>query len=300
MNGSTKLGRAAAGAALVVGVVSGSLLSPAQASAAHPPGGGQHNAAPDSAQQGQKTPRESLPPLEAPGSSAPAASQPTAPPSETAPAPTGSTTAPTETEASVVIATTTIQKIDKAGRKLILLGPDGQSIDVKAGPNVDLDSVHVGDRVNATYYEEVAVGINSHPRPGARMTTRTVQRGGVTARQATVTAHIVGVDTADDTVTVRTPDGKMRTVKVADPALQAELPHVRAGQDVDLTYTQAVAIAIEPAEEPARPEPSAPPASPSASPRSSPGPQGSPTEPPASLPAPQGSPTEPPGSPTER
>jgi hypothetical protein len=183
--------------------------------------------------------------------------QPSAPgstePGATEAAPTSSSqaaAAPAEAEATVIMATATVVRIDKAGRKLTLLGPDGQWFDVKTGPNVDLDTVRVGDRVNATYYEEVAVGINRHPHGGARVATRTVQRGGVTARQATVTARILGVDTADDTVFVRTPDGRTHNVKVADPALRAELPKIRAGEDVDLTYTQAVAVEVEPATEP--------------------------------------------------
>jgi hypothetical protein len=166
-----------------------------------------------------------------------------------------STPAPSQTDATVVIATATIVRIDKSARKLTLLGPEGQAFDVKAGPNVDLDSLRVGDRANATYYEEVAVSINRHPRGGPHVATRTVQRGGVTARQATVTARILGVDVADDTVLVRMPDGRQHTVKVADPALQAELPKIRAGEDVDLTFTQAVATDIEPVtEQPAQPE----------------------------------------------
>jgi hypothetical protein len=151
-----------------------------------------------------------------------------------------------------VIATATIQKLDPADRKLTLQGPSGPPFDVKAGPDVDFDRLHVGDRVNATYYEEVAVAIDRIPHTAPTVAARTVQRGGVTAKQATVTARIVSVDAADDTVSVRTPDGKQRTVKVADPALQAELPAIRAGDNVDLTYTQAVAIAIEPVGEPSK------------------------------------------------
>ena len=113
-------------------------------------------------------------------------------------------------------------------------------------------SLHVGDRVNATYYEEVAVAIDRVPHTAPAVAARTVQRGGVTAKQATVTARIVSVDAVDDTVTVRTPDGKQRTVKVEDPALQAQLPAIRNGDSVDLTYTQAVAIAIEPVGEPSK------------------------------------------------
>jgi hypothetical protein len=118
---------------------------------------------------------------------------------------------------------------------------------------VDFAQLHVGDRVNATYYEEVAVAINKHTSEAApRVAMRTVQRGGVTAKQAMVTARIVFIDTANDTVTVRGADGKKHTLKVADPQLQAQLASVRPGDNVDVTYTQAVAIAVEAAAEPGR------------------------------------------------
>jgi hypothetical protein len=74
----------------------------------------------------------------------------------------------------------------------------------------------------------------------------------VTARQATVTAKIVAVDTAEDTVTVKTADAKQHTLKVNDPQLSAQLHTIKPGENVDLTYTQAVAIDVEPSAEPAK------------------------------------------------
>jgi len=176
---------------------------------------------------------------------------------ETAPAPTTGATEqpqkePGEAVATAIVATATVQKIDKAGKKLTLLGPNGQSLDVKAAPDVDFDRLHVGDRVTATYYEEVAVAINKHPQAGPAVATRAVQRGGVTAKQATVTARIVAVDTAEDTVTVKAADGRQHTLKVNDPQLASQLHTIKPGENVDLTYTQAVAVSVEPSAEPAR------------------------------------------------
>jgi hypothetical protein len=230
--------------ALVSGSVSCWTLALANSAAADPPALRPHEEPTPKAEPSGETQAP-----QAPGTNEPGA-RGYAPGSTSASAQT-----PVQTEATVVVATATIVRIDKSARKLTLLGPEGQTFDVKAGPNVDLDSLRIGDRANATYYEEVAVAINRHPRGGPHVATRTVQRGGVTAKQATVTARILGVDVADDTVLVRMPDGRLHTVKVADPALQAELPKIRAGEDVDLTYTQAVATDIEPlTEQPAQPE----------------------------------------------
>jgi type 1 fimbria pilin len=133
-----------------------------------------------------------------------------------------------------------------------LKGPQGRTFELKAGPDVNLDQLHVGDPVNASYYEEIAVAINKHVQGPPKVATTTVQRGGVTAQQATLTARIVSVDTEKNTVGVRMPDGKTHTLKVDDPNLQAQLSKIKPGDNMDITYTQAVAVTIEPRKEPAK------------------------------------------------
>jgi hypothetical protein len=78
------------------------------------------------------------------------------------------------------------------------------------------------------------------------METKMVQRGGVTAVQATLTAKIVAVDEKNDSVTIKTANGDTHSLKVEDPQLQAMLPKIKAGDNVDITYTQAVATSVEP------------------------------------------------------
>jgi lipopolysaccharide export system protein LptC len=83
------------------------------------------------------------------------------------------------------------------------------------------------------------------------MTSTTTQRGGVTAQQATLTAKIQSVDLKKNTVLIRGPQGKTHTLKVDDPDLQAKLRQIKPGDTVDITYTQAVAVAV--AVEPSKP-----------------------------------------------
>lgn len=153
---------------------------------------------------------------------------------------------PSASSMHVVTSAATIQKIDKANRMLTLNGPQGNTFDVKAGPNVDLDRIQVGDRVNATYYEEMAVAISRHTQGAPRAATTTVQRGGVTAVQATVTARIESVDANKHTVTIRGTNGTKHTLEVNDPNLQSQLAKIKPGDNMDITYSQAVAISLEP------------------------------------------------------
>jgi hypothetical protein len=152
----------------------------------------------------------------------------------------------------------TIEKVDKAAGTVTLKGPQGNTFEAKAGPAVDLDRLKAGDRVRTSFFEEVAVAIKRHPEGPPKVAMTNVLRGGVTAQQATITARIDSVDPDKKTVTFRGPEGTVHTLKVEDPSLAAQLSHIHPGDNMDVTYTQAVAISVEPplkepAKEPAPP-----------------------------------------------
>lgn len=154
--------------------------------------------------------------------------------------------APAVVQGQVVTAEATIEKIDEAHGLITLKGPQGKTFDVKAGPDVDLKRLHKGDRVTATYYEEVAVAIDPATKAAPKMVEKTVVRGGVAERQATVTARIVSVDAKNNVVVIATPDGNTQTLKVDDPALQSKLSQLKPGEHFDVTYTQALAVSVVP------------------------------------------------------
>jgi hypothetical protein len=160
-----------------------------------------------------------------------------------APAPAGN---PAASAAQIVTSSATLLKIDHTADKLTLKDAMGKTFDVKPGPRVNLSRLHVGDKVTASYFEEVAVAINEASLGAPRMTQRTVSRGGVTAQQATVTAQIVSVDPKSDTVVIRAPDGNTHRLKVQDVDLQAQLTRIKPEDVFDVTYIQAVAISVEP------------------------------------------------------
>ena len=157
------------------------------------------------------------------------------------------TPAPDTASAEVVTATANVQKIDKASRMVTLKGPQGNVVDIKAGPNVNLDKLKVGDKVNAAYYQEVAVSLHKSGEQAPKSQTVTTERGGITAQQTTVTAKVLAVDTASNSVALRGPAGATHILQVQDPDLQAQLGKIKAGDSVDVTYTQAVAVSVEPA-----------------------------------------------------
>jgi Cu/Ag efflux protein CusF len=153
--------------------------------------------------------------------------------------------------AQTVKVTATITAIDAATRSITLKGPQGKEVAVTAGPEVkNFAQMKVGDQVTVAYVEALTLELK---KGGGKATARTEQAGAATAkpgerpaglvgRQVTVVADVVDVNAVTQTVTLR---GPQRTVelKVRDPE---QFKRVAKGDQVEATYTEAVAIEVTP------------------------------------------------------
>jgi len=147
--------------------------------------------------------------------------------------------------------TATITAIDSATREVTLKGPQGREFTIVAGPEVkNLAQTKVGDQVTAEYVEALtiklkkgggkAVGVTEQSRTAAaKPGERPAAAGGYRAK---IVADVIDVDAATQTLTLR---GAKKTVelKVRDPE---QFKLVAKGDQVVATYTEAVAIAVEP------------------------------------------------------
>jgi ribosomal protein S17 len=108
----------------------------------------------------------------------------------------------------------------------------------------------VGDPVVGKYYEALALEVK---KPGAATPGVTAQQGvasskpgatpaGAVGQQITVTVTIVEIDKKAGTVTVKGPEGSTETIKARDPK---NLDAVKVGDLVEITYTRALAIALD-------------------------------------------------------
>ena len=154
--------------------------------------------------------------------------------------------------AQTVKMTATITAIDAATRAITLKGSQGKELTVTAGPEVkNFAQMKVGDQVDAEYVEALTLELK---KGGGKAVARTEQTGAATAkpgerpaglvgRQVTIVADVVDVNAATQTVTLR---GPQRTVelKVRDPE---QFKLVAKGDQVEATYTEAVAIGVTPA-----------------------------------------------------
>lgn len=155
-----------------------------------------------------------------------------------------------ETVAENVSVSATVEAVDVAKRIVTLRDENGKITDLKVGKEVrNLAQVKKGDIVTATYREAVAYEVYKpgQAKPGGaeavvagRAKAGEKPAGGV-AEVKTVTATIEAIDKAASKVTLKGPEGHEVTVKVKDPT---KLEGVNVGDEVQLTYTQALAISV--------------------------------------------------------
>jgi Cu/Ag efflux protein CusF len=150
-----------------------------------------------------------------------------------------------------VTETFTIEAIDSSARIVTLKDKEGNLEDVFCGPEVQrFDALKVGDTVSFRYYESVVSALR---RPGqaarpaeAGGVTRTpgTRPGGTIAQQITATVTIQAIDAKIPSVTVKSDKGRVMSFRVQDAK---NLEGYKVGDTVEVTYTQALAVSVEPA-----------------------------------------------------
>ena len=122
---------------------------------------------------------------------------------------------------------------------------------VTAGPEVkNFDKLKVGDQVDMQYVEALTLELK---KGGGMVVGRTEKAdavgakkgetpGGAVGRQVTVVADVVAVDPAKQVVTLKGPKQTV-DLRVADPQ---QFKRIAKGDQVEATFTQAFAVAVEP------------------------------------------------------
>ncbi|HYN38393.1 MAG TPA: hypothetical protein VES39_03985 [Rhodospirillales bacterium] len=175
------------------------------------------------------------------------------PPATTAPA-AGSLEGRGFVAEELVRGTATVKSVNAAKRSVTLANADGKTLVVKVSDNVDLAKVKAGDTVDIAFFESVAIDV---AKPGTAVpgVTRGIavapaQAGqvpsGAVLEQTTATAEVTAIDMAAHTVTLRGPDGELKTITVKNPELQQKMAGLRVGDLVQFTYTEALAVQVEP------------------------------------------------------
>ncbi len=164
---------------------------------------------------------------------------------------------PAETEHSETV-TAKVVAVDPEARLLELQGPHNVvTIEVPESVH-DLETIAVGDEVAVTYYVGVAAVFAGKTKEGDEPDREVeVRAGSVTAPPGTAPGRAVGrsvtakvtiqsVDKEFQTVTFTGPRGLTRVVGVNDPKMQTFAAKLKPGDQVEITYYEALAARVVP------------------------------------------------------
>jgi hypothetical protein len=151
-------------------------------------------------------------------------------------------------------ASATVTRLDVANRHLTIRNDAGDEYTIDVDPAVkNLAQLKVGDRIVVTYYQSVAASMakaGDAAGPASQVeadTARQGERPGGTARSTTrIPVTIVSVDTQKNVVKFRGDDDLVRSTDVLSPEGKAFIKTLKAGDQVMLTYTESVAVSVDP------------------------------------------------------
>lgn len=149
-----------------------------------------------------------------------------------------------------VTATVTIVAIEQSSRTLTVKTEKGTYETIQAPPEVKrFSELKVGDKITARYYENVVVRLKKPNEPAMDIAVAGAARGKGTSpaaaagMQRTLTVTITAKDPSTSAVTVNAPNGYTYSRVVADKKVFDAL---KIGDRLDMTWTDALLIAVEP------------------------------------------------------
>jgi hypothetical protein len=149
-----------------------------------------------------------------------------------------------------------VESVDQRTREVVLRGPEGNRVTVTAGPEVrNLAQVRRGDRVVVTYGAALAVemappggGPPAEVAAGMARAEPGERPAGAEGLRVRARVRIEAVDPATGRVAFVGPQGVRRVVTPQSPAMADFARRLRPGDEVDMTYAEAVAVRVEPAD----------------------------------------------------
>ena len=154
-----------------------------------------------------------------------------------------------------VKASATVEAVDPAARTVKLKNSRGEVRTITAGPEVrNFDQIKVGDTVTVEFVEALALELKK-AQDGKMKTGRSEVKamersdpgkkpGGSAAREVTAVADVVAVDDKKGKVSVKNDKGETFDLNIKDPE---QLKLIKKGDQIQATYTEAMAIRLTPA-----------------------------------------------------
>ncbi len=149
----------------------------------------------------------------------------------------------------------TVEAVDYKARTVTIRGVKGGTVTLDVPPEaVRFEQVKVGDTVTATYFDRVSL----RPKPAGEppvdriMEPTTVGTpgalpGATRTRQRITTVTITGWDPVNRVVSFTTPNGTAYSRGLMDTTDAKIIEDLKVGSSVDVTRTEAVTVAVQPA-----------------------------------------------------
>jgi hypothetical protein len=135
----------------------------------------------------------------------------------------------------------TVESVDREKRTVTVRDDQGNDLLVQVPQDVPgFDRLKKGAPARVSYRQSVALSII--PTGGS---PASAQRRTPNGRQVVVSAEITKIDSDRKSVELELPDGNTKEVTVQDPALLRRIEEMKPGSTVDVTYTEAIATAVE-------------------------------------------------------
>lgn len=153
------------------------------------------------------------------------------------------------TQGAMASTTSVIQAIDSSNRLVTLKNEDGTLDVIYCGPEVKrFDALKVGDKVTFRYHESVVYSITKATAQAPVSSLPQIVRstgakpGATISEQQTAVVTVTEIDPKIPSVTITTSDGSKLSFKVEN---KKNIEGVKAGDKVQITYTQAFAVTVE-------------------------------------------------------
>jgi len=149
----------------------------------------------------------------------------------------------------------TIESVDLKTRTVHIRGEQGNLITVDVPESATrLDQVHAGDTVTASYYDRVMItpkpagepAVDRRIPPTAAPSPGSLP-GGTLATQRVATVTVTGWDATNRVISFRIPSGESYSRRLLDTTDASIASGLKAGDRYDVTWTEAVRFAVQPA-----------------------------------------------------
>ncbi len=147
-----------------------------------------------------------------------------------------------------------VTAIDQSRRLVTIRGPQGNDLTLEAGPDVrNLAQVQIGDIVRLSYEQTYIAtrtdAVEMSPFVpvivGAAVAELGERPGAAVGAMATMTVRVESVGPNGRSVTFSEPDGQLQAINIQREEAQAFARSLRPGDIVELTYAEALVIAVE-------------------------------------------------------